>query len=297
MTEPTVPPAGNHGGDGAAIAHALGIDPADLLDLSQTLNPFAPPVETLAARHLASLRSYPDSNNAEAMLAEVVGVDRDRLRLTSGGASAIALVAASIGGRVSEEPDFSLYPRNPTGPVWRSDPHSPSGHLAASTDIAAVWDEAFYPLATGRWSGHRDGITIGSLTKTLACPGLRIGYVIADEVDELVAEQPHWPVGSLALALLPELLESVDLADWKNQIADMRQQLADLLQAHGWVVHQGDAPWVLVERAGLRDQLAPFGIVVRDCSSFGLEGTCRVAVPSEAGLDALARALNRMANQ
>jgi histidinol-phosphate/aromatic aminotransferase/cobyric acid decarboxylase-like protein len=297
MTEFIVPPAGAHGGDAAAIALALGVDPADLLDLSQTLNPFAPPVETLAVRHLASLRHYPDSTNAEAMLAEVIGVDRDRLRLTSGGASAIALVAASIGGRVHAEPDFALYPRQSSGPVWRSDPHSPSGYLAAVDDRADVWDEAFYPLATGRWSGHREGITIGSLTKTLACPGLRIGYVIADDVAELVARQPHWPVGSLALALLPELLADTNLADWQKQIADMRQRLTDLLETHEWVVHGADAPWVLVERAGLREQLAPFGIVVRDCSSFGMAGTCRIAVPSEVGLDALAHALDQLANE
>jgi histidinol-phosphate/aromatic aminotransferase/cobyric acid decarboxylase-like protein len=63
------------------------------------------------------------------------------------------------------------------------------------------------------------------------------------------------------------------------------------------VVHGADAPWVLVERAGLREQLAPFGIVVRDCSSFGMAGTCRIAVPSEVGLDALAHALDQLANE
>lgn len=297
MTEPIMPPAGAHGGDGAAIALALGIDPADLLDLSQTLNPFAPPVETLAARHLSSLRRYPDSANVEPMLADAIGVDRDRLRLTSGGASAIALVAATIGGRVRDEPDFALYPRQATGAIWRSDPHSPSGRLADDSDRADVWDEAFYPLATGRWSGHREGITIGSLTKTFACPGLRVGYVISDEVDELVAQQPHWPVGSLALALLPELLEGADLPGWQRWIADMRSKLTHLLETHGWVVHGADAPWVLVEQADLRDRLAPLGIVVRDCSSFGMAGTCRVAVPSQAGLNRLEHALDRLANE
>ena len=77
----------------------------------------------------------------------------------------------------------------------------------------------------------------------------------------------------------------------------MRQRLTDLLETHRWVVHQADPPSVLVKRAGLREQLAPFGIVVRDCTSFGMAGTCRIAVPSEAGLDVLACALDQLANE
>ena len=73
-------------------------------------------------------------------------VDPDRLLLTNGGAEAIALVGAELGGRV-EEPDFALYPRG-GGPLWRSNPHNPTGRLARGP--ADVWDEAFYPLATGR---------------------------------------------------------------------------------------------------------------------------------------------------
>ncbi len=38
--------------------------------------------------------------------------------------------------------------------------------------------------------------------------------------------------------------------------------------------------------------LAPHGVVVRDCASFGLPGVTRVAVPSETGLAILARALD-----
>lgn len=41
---PAVPPAGRHGGDGPAVARALGLEPGSLLDLSQNLNPFAPDV-------------------------------------------------------------------------------------------------------------------------------------------------------------------------------------------------------------------------------------------------------------
>ncbi|MCY3925080.1 MAG: hypothetical protein OXG52_06165 [bacterium] len=123
-TGPTVPPAGRHGGDGPAVARALGLDPGSLLDLSQNLNPFAPDVATLAALHLGELRRYPDPAAASRLLAGAMGVDPARLVLTNGAAEAIGLVAGEIGGRVQSEPEFGLHPRGDAGPVWRSDPHN-----------------------------------------------------------------------------------------------------------------------------------------------------------------------------
>ncbi len=48
---------------------------------------------------------------------------------------------------------------------------------------------------------------------------------------------------------------------------------------------------MLVDRGGLREALAPQGVVVRDCASFGLPDVTRVAVPSAEGLERLAAAL------
>ena len=269
------------------------LDPASLLDLSQNLNPFAPDVAGLAARHLPELRRYPDPAEATRLLADAMGVDADRLVLTNGAAEAISLVAAEVGGKVWSEPEFGLHPRGDAGPVWRSDPHNPSGHLAGPKDVADVWDEAFYPMATGRWTAGRDGIVVGSLTKTFACPGLRLGYLIADDVERFASRQPHWAVGSLALALLADLLEAADLPGWATAVAAARGELVELLVARGLEVQAADAPWVLVKAPGLREALAPHGVLVRDCASFGLDGTARVAVPDAAGLERLTAALDR----
>ncbi|GAA1186533.1 histidinol-phosphate transaminase [Ornithinimicrobium humiphilum] len=293
----SLPPAGEHGGDGPAVAAALGLDPADLLDLSQNMNPLAPPVAPLVSRHLDALGRYPDDRPATALLAGVLGVDRERVLLTNGGSEAISLVTAVLGGRVRGEPEFGLHPRGQQGPVWRTDPHSPTGHLAGPDEHADVWDEAFYALATGRWTAGREGVVVvGSLTKTFACPGLRLGYVLADPdvVGRCAALQPHWSVSTLALAVLPDLLESADLPAWSAGVTTLRAELTDLLRGHGLTVSAGDAPWVLVDEPGLRERLAPHGVLVRDCRSFGLPGVARVAVPDAAGLDRLSAALDRL---
>jgi histidinol-phosphate/aromatic aminotransferase/cobyric acid decarboxylase-like protein len=224
-----------------------------------------------------------------------MGVDPSRLLLTNGGAEAIALVAAQLGGRV-EEPEFGLHPRDRAGadvPLWRSNPQSPSGLLAPAEGRADVWDEAFYPLAAGSWT-RGDGVpVVGSLTKLLACPGLRLGYVLADPylIERCRARQPAWSVGGLAASALPDLLDPVNLPGWRRDVAELRGALRDLLERHGLAVRPSDANWVLVDRGGLREMLAPFGVLVRDCASFGLSGVTRVAVPSEGGLERLRAAL------
>ena len=291
MSTATPPAPGPHGGDGVAVARALGLDPADIVDLSLSLNPFAPDVAAIAARHLDAIVRYPDPGDATAALADAMGVDRQRLVLTNGGSEAISLVAGSMGGTVAAEPEFSLHPRG-DGPRWRSNPNNPTGWLASTAETADVWDEAFFPLAAGAWTrGDEGAVVVGSLTKLFACPGLRLGYVLADDAERLTTAQPAWPVGGIGLAILPELLAAADLAGWRARIADRRQELADLLAVHSLTADAADAPWVLVDAPGLRARLAPHGVVVRDCTSFGLPGIARIAVPDERGLARLEEAL------
>jgi histidinol-phosphate/aromatic aminotransferase/cobyric acid decarboxylase-like protein len=291
-----IPRPGAHGGDGARLAAALGVDVGAVLDLSASLNPAAPDPGEVVAKHLDALRRYPDPAPATAALATALGTEPERVLLTNGAAEAIALVAAELGGGQVDEPDFALYPRG-GGRRWRSNPHNPTGRLAPPDARAAVWDEAFFPLATGRWTrgdADRGAVVVGSLTKVLACPGLRAGYVLAPDAStarRLAVRQPAWSVNGLAAAALPDLLAIVDLAGWSGAVALWRDDLAALLRSHGLRPEPSDANWLLVRAPGLRDRLAYQRVLVRDCTSFGLPGHVRIAVPDPAGLARLAEAL------
>ena len=292
-----IPPAHTHGGDGVRVARALGLDPGTVLDLSASLNPVAPDIATIVAGRLDALGRYPDPTAATEALAAALGAGPERVLLTNGGAEAIALVGQALGGEV-EEPEFSLHPRG-GGPRWRSDPHNPTGVLAAPGDRADVWDEAFYALATGRWTAGRDAVVVGSLTKLFACPGLRLGYVLVPPervplLDHLRTSQPAWAVNGLAAAALPALLERADLPRWAAAIGELRRQLLDVLSAHGLGPLPSHANYVLCQHArGLRGRLAPTGVVVRDCASFGLVDHARIAVPDGPGIERLANALEQ----
>jgi len=299
-----------------------------VLDLSASINPFALDPGPIVARHIAAgaLARYPDAldvSNATTALASALQVDPGRVLITNGGAEAIALVADALGPGWVDEPEFSLYRRHlraldPDGPKWRSDPHNPTGLLARDDEAADIWDEAFYPLVTGRWTRRplpggppqaardRPALVIGSLTKVLGCPGLRLGYVVVPEDDGavlghpglrdgLVRRQPRWSVSTPALAAVPELLEQADIVRWAQQIGEARTELVGVLVSYGMAVRPSDAPYVLVDGAeGLRNGLSGFGIAVRDCASFGMPETVRIAVPDADGLDRLTHALQQV---
>jgi histidinol-phosphate/aromatic aminotransferase/cobyric acid decarboxylase-like protein len=296
-----VPAAGAHGGDVVAVAKALGREPSEILDLSASFNPDAPDLAALAKSQLDSLSRYPDATAATDAMAVALEASAESVLLTNGGAEAIALVAGHLGRAAVGRPEFSLYARHlaeavdpaadPTAPRIRSNPNNPTGRLAADADVAAVWDEAFYPLSTGAWSrgdvaAGRAAIVIGSLTKVLACPGLRVGYVHADPavIARLADRQPRWALNGLAAALVPELLARADLPAWAAATARRRAALEAAIPG----VEPSDANFVLIRveegAAAARVRLARHGVLVRDCTGFGLPNHIRVAVPDEAGL-------------
>lgn len=290
----------DHGGRGRSIADELGMDPRDVLDLSATLNPLAPDVSAVVRELADATAWYPDASVATSALAAAIGVDPERLVLTNGGSEAIALVAALEPVGSIDDPEFSLYRRHldrveDGAPRWRSNPNNPLGHLAAPDDSADVWDEAFYAMTTGCWTRGDDAWRIGSLTKLWACPGLRIGYVIAPDDERAIllrARQPAWSVSSLALASIPTLLDQTDLTGWAKQLTDLRDDLRRLLESRGHNTTARDAPWVLVaDDSDLSHTLLRHGIVTRDCTSFGMPNIVRVSVTDEHGLERVSAAI------
>ena len=291
----------DHGGNALAFARALGVDHRDILDLSASLNPFAPDLRDIVISSVDEITRYPDEDPAHHALASALGVDPNRLVLTNGGAEAIALVATVEKHGHVPRPTFSLYERHlqtidPDGPLWRSNPSTPLGRLADPRETAHVWDEAFWPLATGTWSrGDADAWRLGSLTKLWACPGVRIGYVIAPDEDRAVLVRrirPRWALSAVALRVVQEGLPLTDLSAWARAIRRSRDQLVELFRSRDLTVVDTDANWVLVDSPQLGEHLRSAKILVRSCESFGMPGWFRVAIPRPDDVDRLSSAVD-----
>lgn len=266
----------------------------------------APAVGVVVRAAAGSIIHYPDDRRATAVLADALGVPSELVVLTNGAAEAISLVAALEPAGWVEPPEFALYERHlavidRTARPWQSNPSNPLGRLAAPDTEAGVWDEAFWQLATGTWTrGDHEAWRLGSLTKLWACPGLRLGYAIAPDVEAAIAlrrVQPRWPVSTLAVAAVEELVPRSDLPRWAEALRSRRLDLVRMLSGHGLDVTDTDACWVLVDRPDLRADLLPHGVIVRDCTSFGMPGVHRIGVPDDRGAARLARALAKVVDQ
>ena len=272
---------------------------ADVLDLSVSLNPVAPDAGAVVAGQIGAIDRYPDPAVATATLAAAIGVDPDLLVLTNG-AEAIALLAAIEREGAIVYREFSLYRRHlarvgvRTRPVVL-EPVEPGGLARPARRSGVGLGRGVLPPCGRRVDPRRCHVVAHRLAdEGLELPGLRIGYAIAPDPD-LAAEsrcQPRWSVNGLALAVVEALAAESDPPTWTATVATLRPRLVAALTGCGLDVVDTDSCWVLVHRPGLRELLAPHGIVVRDCTSFGLCGVARVAVPDDDGrarLDLLER--------
>lgn len=181
-------------------------------------------------------------------------------------------------------------PNNPTGQQWSA---AELAYLRQLKPVHRAWwvvDESYLHFAAAPVtlkSGLESGnlIILRSLTKDMALAGLRLGYAMAAPplLDLLRRVQPAWSVNALAqaagiAALQPEVLT------WRDESLEKVQQHARQLWSRlaelGLPVLPTSTPYGLVQvgqAAEFRRNLLLAGVLVRDCTSFGLPDCIRIA--------------------
>ncbi len=201
------------------------------------------------------------------------------------------------------------------GTLFLCDPNNPTGrtldaprlrHLLASLPVHAtlVLDQSFAPfspaaLGAGEYVAAGAVVLVRSLTKVLATPGLRLGYVIAapPTIAGLRAMQDPWSVGAHAIAAAAAASWTLS-PDVRDQVRAWRERLAAVLRACGLLPLPSEANFLLVHAGPTADALVQAlrqrRIAVRGCTSFGLPEYVRLAVRPPAEQDALLRALSEI---
>jgi histidinol-phosphate aminotransferase len=185
--------------------------------------------------------------------------------------------------------------------LWLCDPNNPTGQLIgaprladladALPDTLLVVDEAYAPFVDdwGPWPRQPGNVVrVRSLTKDGAMPGLRLGYAVgATEVaDALDAVRPPWSVNAVAQAAgLAALADEPHMARARDCARLAREYVAVELTRLGHRVHPSVANFLIVDvgdAGATRAALLRHGVVVRDCSSFGLPAHVRIGLrPTE----------------
>ena len=194
------------------------------------------------------------------------------------------------------------------------DPNNPTGRRLAAAELRAICDalppgailvidQSFAPFAeepldAAELTRRPNVLLVRSLTKLLAAPGLRAGYVIGppELVAALASLRDPWSPGAHAIAAARAASWRIDPAQ-RSALAAWRSRLVCALDGLGLSTVPSDAPFVLVH-AGPRAEmvvrsLAAERIAVRWCASFGLTEHMRLAVRPPEEQDALLRALAR----
>lgn len=322
-----------------------GESPAMWLDFSANLRPEGQPdwVHRLMADALNLTRYYPDRTLAQACrgIAAYAHVPERCVLPTAGGIAAIGLACAiSHGSVLITPPTFGGYGEaaaaygkstgeytcpdklHPGDLRFLCNPNNPTGEALSSREVLAEWalcreksatlavDEAFIdycPENTVRLeAAARDGlIVVGSLTKSLCIPGIRLGYMIACEETIAMAKKRQlcWPLNALAMAVAAELpMHGDELAADRLANAERRTAFANGLKALNAEIYPSQSNFLLAafdrSMTLTADELQAQHILVRRCGSFGLDDHhLRLAVKTEEEnrrlLDALKRSLSR----
>ncbi len=282
-----------HGGGVEAAAKRWGCAIDEVLDLSTGLHPDGAPLwlgEWLKD-HVSLVAHYPDSHGepARSALANALNVSPDNVLICAGAQAVIEVVFqamswSSMAIRIPcyNEPircaeragceirAFEVDKLIPEADLlWLTSPSNPFGDevydaMTVSENGSIVLDESYMPFAQRRELGLNENvIRIGSLTKSLCIPGLRLGYVIAERetIQALNHWLPPWPCSTLALHLLPELIKEADQRDGK--IIEARERLTTLLKINGWTVLPSHASFVLARPGKGIPDFNRFRIMVR----------------------------------
>jgi histidinol-phosphate aminotransferase len=160
--------------------------------------------------------------------------------------------------------------------------------LSAAKGSLVVLDEAYIAFTENTWLsldliGRNNLVVLRSMTKDYALAGLRLGYAVAAEsiISVLKRVRPPWNVSSVAQAAgILALKADGYLETCGMKIREAKEFLVKGLAGLGLSPLSSQASFFLVkvsDATKLSQTLLKKGILVRDCSSFGLPNYIRLA--------------------
>jgi histidinol-phosphate aminotransferase len=281
-----------------------------LIDFSISVNPYQPEwkkeIFRMAERQCIS---YPYFEELEKELSELVG---EEVSLVGGATegiylSLIHLKRVGVERVVIPTPTYSEYERvsrmfglkivkeeqNPNkiaerigkgDAVFFCNPNNPDGRYFGLEEIkplierieekkaVMILDEAFKDFVKNFRSPEGENlIKLRTFTKSYGMPGIRVGYV-AGLANEIKSLRMPWSIGSIGKAFVEKVIEDGFrfLRESIPKVWKEKKRIEKELEV------KSDANYFLIKFNPI--SLFEKGIIVRDCSSFGLPGYIRFCV-------------------
>ncbi len=204
----------------------------------------------------------------------------------------------------ANKPDLVIVcnPNNPTGVYLNRREIDTLADAASDAGSLLVVDEAYLSFVEDPWDSlalldRADVMLVRSMTKDYAQTALRLGYALASEnvVSRLRAYQPDWSVNGLAQkAGICALEDTGYLPRAREAVLRAKKYLFAEFAVLGLEVPPSEANFLLAKVGDApkwRSLLLAKGMVVRDCTSFGLPEYIRVGIRTMADCQRLAAAM------
>ncbi len=220
---------------------------------------------------------------------------------------------------MNEEVDivFVCDPANPTGATIEDAVFLKIMERARDKGIYVCLDESFFFLSDKASKGNLRNrsdlvknfdnlIILRSLTKVLAVPGIRMGYVLSApaNIEKIIDQLPEWNLsvtGESAMRAGLGLICDTDFISRSAAVIDEeRAYMEGVLKELGYKVFDSTTCFILFKGPpDLYDKLLEKGILIRDCTDYvGLsKGYYRIAVKEHSDNEELARALREAADE
>jgi threonine-phosphate decarboxylase len=313
--EPDFPSKVEHGG---LIKKYLEETGKQAIDFSASLNPFIPPLKWEFPPCVLDHYPDDSYSMLKKTIGNIFNRTPDEIAVGNGSIELIRTFCQVIfrngGGALIDTPTFSEYllstelagghrvkgkevaavaficnPNNPTGVLRKKAELADLVHKHTRNGTYVFLDEAFIELADPEQSlvDFRDPrlLILRSLTKCFAVPGLRFGYAIGDPslISRLEIARPPWSVNAFAEHFALQAFSHYhELAASREKIREERDILVKALEEFRFSVTPPSANFILVDTGmsagNFSRSLLEYGFLVRDCTSFGLPTSIRIAV-------------------
>ncbi|NLA39007.1 MAG: histidinol-phosphate aminotransferase family protein [Methanomicrobiales archaeon] len=290
----------------------------ELLDFSANINPYPPDIDWTPDPSVLTDYPDDRYEILKEVIGRIFGRDAAEITVGNGSIELIRAFCSAMlrkgDSACIRPPTFAEYEmaallagarcitRSRGAAVWfLCNPNNPTGELHTRQEILRLLagaaeqgaylflDEAFIELSDPRQSlagtPHENLFVMRSLTKSFAVPGIRFGYGFGtpELIERVETVRLPWTVNAFAESFAIEAFRNYDkLEESRERIARERGWLCDRLDRLGLTYEPPSANYILVEipveSEMLVERLLGHGILVRDCSSFGLPRHIRVAV-------------------
>lgn len=289
-----------------------------VIDFSASLNPLPPQVDWAPDPDVLSCYPDDGYSRLKSVIGRISGRPEEEICVGNGSIELLRVFcAAGLGpgsSYVTEDPTFGEYalsaeitgarranPGESPRVSFVCNPNNPTGALRTRSAMQALLkeseeqgtflflDEAFIELADTpeSISDIRSGnlFVLRSLTKCFSVPGIRFGYGFGDPdlIETIELMRSPWSVNAFAESFAIAALQKFgELESSRQYIRRERDRLVAGLTDLGFSVTPSYTNFVLAatsrNAADLRERLLARGIMVRDCASFGLPESIRIAV-------------------